>query len=115
MILHNKPFFGDEEKEAANRIISSGYISQGTEVSNFEDDLCNYFGLPKGHAVAVSSGSSALYLALWSLNGKHKRVGVPVFSCASLRNATGLLEAKSIFNELTEDFAYLAPTYFFRL
>ena len=103
MILHNKPFFGEEEREAANRIISSGFISQGKEVSNFEDDLCNYFGLPKGHAVAVSSGSSALYLALWSLNGKHKRVGVPVYSCASLRNAAGLLGAKSIFLDCDKD------------
>jgi perosamine synthetase len=97
MIPHNKPFLGEEEKKIAQHIISSGLISQGPEVSGFESDLCDFFGLPHGHAVVVSSGSSALYLALWSLNGKDKRVGVPVYSCASLRNAAGMLGAKTVF------------------
>ena len=97
MIPHNKPFLGEEEKKIANNVISSGLISQGAEVLNFENDLCKFFGLAKGHAVAVSSGSSALYLALWSLNGKGNRVGIPVYSCSSLRNAVGLIGAKTIF------------------
>jgi perosamine synthetase len=103
MIPHNIPFLGEEEKKIAERIISSGLISQGLEVSGFESDLCDFFGLPQGHAVVVSSGSSALYLALWSLNGKDKRVGVPVYSCASLRNATGMLGAKTVFLDCDDD------------
>ena len=103
MIPHNKPFFGEEEIRIAKRVISSGFVSQGSEVSGFESDLCNFFNLPQGHAVVVSSGSSALYLALWSLNGRSKRVGVPVYSCASLRNATGLIGAKNVFLDCDKD------------
>jgi len=97
MIPHNKPFLGEEEKKIAQNVISSGFISQGLEVSAFENELCHFFGLPDGHAAVVSSGSSALYLALWSLDGKDKKVGLPVYSCASLRNATGMIGARTVF------------------
>ena len=103
MIPHNKPFLGEEEINVAQRVISSGLISQGSEVTEFEDDLCKFFDLPEGHAAVVSSGSSALYLALWSLDGRNKRVGIPVFSCASLRNATGLIGAKNVFLDCDND------------
>ena len=43
MIPHNKPFLGEEEINVAKRIISSGLISQGSEVTEFEDDLCKFF------------------------------------------------------------------------
>ena len=42
MIPHNKPFLGEEEINVAQRVISSGHISQGSEVTEFENDLCNF-------------------------------------------------------------------------
>lgn len=96
IIFHNKPTLGKEEQSAAGRIISSGHVAQGEEVEKFEADLCDFFGLPKNHVVAVSSGSAALYLALWSLNGKNKKIGYPVYSCASLRNAVGMLGGENV-------------------
>lgn len=103
MIKHNQPFFDHKEQLAAKKIVSLGLVSQGLEVSKFEADLCNFFKLPKGHAVVVSSGSAALFLALWSLNGKNKRVGIPVYACAALRNATGMLGAKTVFLDCDND------------
>jgi perosamine synthetase len=103
MILHNKPFLGSEEKEAAFKVLSSQWVSQGEEVIKFENDLCNFFGLPEGHAVVVSSGSSALFLALWALKGKGKRVGFPVYSCAALRNAVGMLGSEKVFLDCAKD------------
>ena len=103
MIKHNQPFLDHKEEQAAIKTISSGLVSQGSEVAKFETDLCNFFKLPKGHAVVVSSGSAALFLALWSLNAKNKRVGIPVYSCAALRNATGLIGSKSVFLDCDED------------
>lgn len=102
MILHNRPNLGLEEKEVALKVLSSQWVSQGEEVLNFENDLCKFFGLPEGHAVVVSSGSSALFLALWVLKGKGKRVGFPVYSCAALRNAVGMLGSKEIFLDCTQ-------------
>ena len=103
MILHNRPNLGSEEKEVALKVLSSQCVSQGEEVLKFENDLCNFFGLPEGHAVVVSSGSSALFLALWALKGKGKRVGFPVYSCAALRNAAGMLGSKKVFLDCAKE------------
>ena len=103
MIKHNQPFFGTKELKAARKVISMGLVSQGKEVSKFETDLCNFFGLPKGHAVVVSSGSSALYLALWVLKARNKKIALPVYSCSSLRNAVGMIGGKGIFVDCAKD------------
>jgi perosamine synthetase len=91
MIPHNLPTLGLEENIAASRVLTSNWIAQGPEVDAFENDLCDFFNLPRGHALAVSSGSAALYLALWVLDGKDKKIGMPVYACAALRNAVGLI------------------------
>lgn len=97
MIPHNRPTLGLEEQAAAARVLASGWVAQGPEVEAFENELCRFFGLPSGHAVAVSSGSAALFLALWALDGKNKRVGLPVYACAALRNAVGLVGGQCIY------------------
>lgn len=97
MIPHNKPFLGDAEKAAAARVLGTGWVAQGAEVETYEQELCRFFGLPDGHAVVVSSGSAALYLALWALDGHGARVGMPVYSCAALRNATSMAGAKCVY------------------
>lgn len=57
-----KPLLGKEEIEAAARVISSGWVSQGPEVRAFEQEFAAFVGAP--HAVAVSSCTAALHLAL---------------------------------------------------
>ena len=39
-------------------------------MENFENEFCNFLGLPPGSAVAVSSGTAALYLTLVMLEAK---------------------------------------------
>jgi len=91
MIRHNRPTLGLQEQEAATRALERGWVAEGVEVEALETELCQFFDLPDGHAVAVSSGSAALYLALWALGGNNKRIGLPVYSCSALRNAVGLI------------------------
>jgi len=97
MIPHNLPSFDIEERLATARVLETGWVAQGTEVEAFEKELCEFFNLPSGHAIAVSSGSAALFLALWVLNGNQKRIGLPVYACSALRNAVGLINGKSIY------------------
>lgn len=97
MIPHNLPTLGLDEQAAASQVLASGWVAQGSEVEAFEKELCRFFNLPDGHAVVISSGSAALYLALWALEGNGKRVGVPVYSCSALRNAVGLVGGKSVY------------------
>jgi perosamine synthetase len=57
-----KPVMGEAEVEAAARAIRSGWVTQGPEVAAFEREFAAYVGAP--HAVAVSSATTALHLAL---------------------------------------------------
>ena len=97
MIPHNLPTLGLDEQAAASRVLASGWVAQGPEVDAFENELCQFFNLPEGHVVAVSSGSAALYLALWALDGQAKRIGLPVYSCTALRNAVGLAGGNGVY------------------
>jgi len=57
-----RPLLGREEVSAAERAILSGWITQGPEVAAFEQEFAAFVGAP--HACAVSSGTTALHLAL---------------------------------------------------
>lgn len=57
-----RPHLGQEEVSAAGRAILSGWVTQGPEVAAFEREFAGFVGAP--HACAVSSGTTALHLAL---------------------------------------------------
>jgi len=57
-----RPLLGPEEVSAAGRAILSGWVTQGPEVAAFEKEFAAFVGAP--HACAVSSGTTALHLAL---------------------------------------------------
>lgn len=96
MIAHNKPTLGRQEQQAVFKVLDSGYITQGIEVERFENEFCDFLGLPQRHAVALSSGTSALFMALWSLKAKKKSIAMPVYVCSSLRNAVAMVQAKEV-------------------
>jgi len=102
MIPHNRPALGPGEQAAALAVLAGGWVAQGPEVEAFENELCGFLDLPKGHAVAVSSGSAALFLATWVLGGKGKRVGLPAYSCSALRNSVGLAGGTCVYLDCHE-------------
>jgi dTDP-4-amino-4,6-dideoxygalactose transaminase len=57
-----RPLLGQEEVSAAGRAILSGWVTQGPEVAAFEREFATFVNAP--HACAVSSGTTALHLAL---------------------------------------------------
>ena len=97
IIPHNSLTIAKEEKKAALKVLDSGWLTSSDQVELLENEMCKFFSIPKGHAIVVSSGSSALYLALWILKATKKKVGIPVYSCCSLRNAAHLIGAKPIY------------------
>lgn len=105
MIQHNKPTIGVEEQQAANRVLTSGWLAQGSEVASFENEFCDFLGIQRGHAVAVTSGTAALYMALWALDAENKKISFPTYVCSALRNAVGLIRGK----EVLIDNAYNSP------
>ena len=60
-----RPTLGDEEADAAQRAILSGWVTQGPEVAAFEEEFAACVGAL--HACAVSSCTTALHLALHAL------------------------------------------------
>lgn len=89
-IPHNRPTLGTLEEQMAIEVIRSGWLAQGEAVENFENEICDFLGLPRGCAIAVSSGTAALYLALIALDAQGKNIAIPAYSCSALRNATAL-------------------------
>lgn len=96
VIEHNKPALDLEEEQATQKVIRSGWVAQGKEVKSFEDEFCKFIGLPEGHAVAVSSGTASLFIALWALCAKGKKVAFPVYACSSLRHAVAMAGAEEV-------------------
>jgi len=57
-----RPYLGQEEEAAVVEALRSGWITQGPRVAEFEQQFSRYIGCP--HAIAVSSCTTALHLAL---------------------------------------------------
>ncbi|MBZ5647075.1 MAG: DegT/DnrJ/EryC1/StrS family aminotransferase [Acidobacteriia bacterium] len=57
-----KPVLAGNEAEAAANVVRSGWVMQGPQVAQFEREFAARVGAP--HACAVSSGTTALHLAL---------------------------------------------------
>lgn len=56
-----KPFLSDEETQAVAEVLESGILARGPRVAEFEEQFAEYIG--RRHAVATSSGTSALHVS----------------------------------------------------
>jgi dTDP-4-amino-4,6-dideoxygalactose transaminase len=82
IIPHSRPSIDQSDIDAVSEVLSSGRIAQGQKVKEFEDAVARYVG--KKYGVAVSSGTSALHLALLSLRiGPGDEVIMPSYVCSS--------------------------------
>jgi len=81
-----RPVLGDLEAEALREVLDSGWLVQGKKVRRFEELLEERIGVP--HAVACSSGTAALQLAIAALDlPRGSRVAIPAYTFASPLNA----------------------------
>ena len=94
LIPHSRPSIGREEKQAALRVLNSGFIAQGPRVEEFEHRLAR--SVNRKYGIAVSSGTAALALALKGLGiGEGKDVLVPSYTCAALLHALDFSGARA--------------------
>ena len=77
MIRLAKPWIGENEQRAVAAVLESGHLVQGPQVERFEQAVAALVG--RKHAVAVSSGTSALQLSLRAL-------GVGTVRCTEIKN-----------------------------
>ena len=86
MIPHSRPTIDQNDIDAVDAVLRSGWLAQGERVLKFETVLASLIGA--GGAVAVSSGTAGLHLALRALGvGEGDEVVIPGFVCPALLNA----------------------------
>ena len=99
MIPVMRPWLGHEEAEAAAETVASGWIAQGPRVREFEDAFAAAIGTP--HAVAVSSCTTALHLALIAAEIRPgDEVIVPSLSFIATANAVRYVGAQPVFADV---------------
>lgn len=99
MIPVMKPWLGQEEAEAAAQAVASGWVAQGPRVRAFEEAFAVAVGTP--HAVAVSSCTAALHLALIAAGiGPGDEVIVPSLSFIATANAVRYVGAQPVFADI---------------
>ena len=62
----------DQKKKAIDRVIRSRFLSSDIEVKKFENEMSNYLKLGDDNAVALSNGTSALFILVNLLNKKKR-------------------------------------------
>ncbi|MBW1873599.1 MAG: DegT/DnrJ/EryC1/StrS family aminotransferase, partial [Deltaproteobacteria bacterium] len=86
LVALSRPSLGPEEEQAVIRVLRSGRLVAGPEGEAFEDEFAGLTG--SRYAIAVSSGTTALFLALLALDiGSGDQVVVPAYSFIATANA----------------------------
>ncbi|PKL66813.1 MAG: aminotransferase DegT [Methanobacteriales archaeon HGW-Methanobacteriales-1] len=99
MIPIANPIIEDEEIQEVVKVLKSGFIAQGPKVAEFEEKFANYVGTE--YAVAVSSGTTALHLALLAAGvGEGDEVITTPFSFAATGNSVLYTGAKPVFVDI---------------
>jgi perosamine synthetase len=102
------PDISQADIDAVTSVLRTPHLSLGPELPAFEAALAQYHAVP--HAVAVSSGTAGLHLALLTLGiGQGDEVIVPSFAFIAVANAVLQVGATPIFTEIDPVTLNLSP------
>jgi perosamine synthetase len=96
-----RPDIREEDIELVNEVLRSGNLVQGNYVEKLEKAFADYHNVK--YAIAVSSGTATLHLALKVLGiGKGDEVIVPALSYVATANVVELVGATCVFVDVDE-------------
>jgi len=102
------PSIDQEDISNVLKVLSSGQLVQGKYVQALEKTVAALVNVE--HAVAVSSGTATLHLALLSLGiGQGDEVVVPAFSFIATANVVELVGARPVFVDISPDSFNIDP------
>jgi dTDP-4-amino-4,6-dideoxygalactose transaminase len=108
MIPVARPILGEEEIEAVAAVLRSGNLVQGRLVEQFERQFSEIVGVK--HAVAVSTGTAALHVALLAHGvGPGDEVITTPFTFVATANAVLFTGARPVFVDICEDTFNIDP------
>jgi perosamine synthetase len=108
MIRISQPLLGQEEEQAVLAVLRSGQLAQGPLVRRFEETFARYIGVRE--AVAVSSGTAALQIALLAHGiGPGDEVVTTPFTFVATANAVLTTGARPVFADVSEEDFNLDP------
>lgn len=103
MIPHNKPYISKNAYKAIKQTLEGGWINYSDISHRLEDKLSNLIYNQIGFTTLVTSGTSALYLALKSLDIKvGDEVVIPSYTCTALLNAVNLIGACAVIVDVSK-------------
>ena len=98
----SSPDITEAEIAAVTAVLRTNTLSLGRKLDEFEQVFASFHNMP--FAVAVSSGTAALHLALLALNvGQDDEVIVPSFTFIAVANAVRYVGATPVFADIDAD------------
>jgi perosamine synthetase len=108
MIPISRPLIGEEEIAAAVEVLQSGQLAQGPRVREFETRFAAWCGVE--HAIATSSGTSALHIAMLAHEiGPGDEVITSPFSFVASANCALFVGAKPVFADIEPEYFTISP------
>ena len=108
MIPISKPQISEAEKQAVLEVLDSGMLAQGKRVAQLEQQFAELCGTR--YAIATSSGTTALYLALLVHDiGSGDEVITTPFTFIATANSVLFVGAKPVFVDIEEETFNIDP------
>jgi dTDP-4-amino-4,6-dideoxygalactose transaminase len=108
LIPYAKHHLEEEDIEEVIRVLRGKSITQGEIIEAFEDEFKRSVG--SKYAVAVSSGTAALHMALMAAGiGPGDEVIVPSMTFVATANAVRYMNASPIFADVSEKTLLIDP------